>query len=364
MENKKKKILFVARDDGGCGYFRIKQTCDWLKRAGLFDTEYAYRNPTTEQVLSADLVIMQDSGSVEAANLGKFMRENKIPYMTEFDDFVHHISPNNQGGYLAYNPATLFVHRSMEMSRGAAGMTVSTPQLAREYFPYNPTIFVIPNFLNKEKWDNPIVRRTDDKIRIGWCGGNAHADDLQMISKVLQKLIKEYKGKLIFETLGMTRKEFAWVFPMAPTSTDDVCSNCGFEGTLHHHPGESLDDYPMVLASKGWDIAVAPVINNAFGNCKSDLKIKEYAAAGIPMVASRVQPYIEAQLDGAEVSLATTFEEWYNALKELVENKIKREEIARKNKVWIEKHWIENNLDKIAGVYTQMFMALGLLKKE
>lgn len=364
MDKKKKKILFIARDDGGCGYFRIKQPFDFLKRLGYFDVEYVLRTPTKEQVLSADLVVTQDTGSVESSNMGKFMRDNKIPYMTEFDDFIHHISPNNAAGYPAWNPSTLFLHRALEMSRLGVGMTVSTPQLAREMFPYNLNIFVIPNYLNKEKWDNPIVKRNDNKIRIGWCGGNAHADDLKMVSKVLEKIIKEYDGKVVFETIGMTRQEFAWVFPMAPTSPEKVCPSCGFEGSLHHYPGESLEDYPAVLCSKGWDIAIAPVINNGFGNAKSDIKIKEYAAAGIPIVASAVMPYIEAKQSGAEVTLATTFDEWYNAIKELIENKEKRDEITRKNKGWIEKYWIQDNIEKISGVYTQVLSAVDLLKKQ
>lgn len=350
----KKKILFVARDDGGCGFFRCFQPGDHLKRSGLMDVEAVLKHPTEAQLMDADLVIMQESGSVEASNMANFMVKNKIPFMMEFDDFVHHVSPNNHAGYMAWNPSTLFLHRSMEMTRKAVGVTVSTNQLARELFPYNSAIFVIPNYLDKEVWDQPVVRRTDDKIRIGWCGGNAHADDLKMISKVLDKLIKEYKGKVIFETMGMTAQELAGVFPMK--SQNDTCPSCGYEGELHHHPGESLQNYPTVLASKGWDIAVAPVINNAFGNAKSDLKIKEYSAVGIPIVASPVQPYREASVDNAQIHFAETFSEWYNQLKDLIENPEKRAQISRQNKEWVSKYWIQDNVSKIAEVYQQVIM--------
>lgn len=361
-KNKKPKILFVARDDGGCGYFRCQQPATFLNRSGIMEAEHVLNDPTEEQIKNADLVIMQDSGSIKASNLMKYLRDNKIPYMTEFDDFVQHVSPHNLGGYPAWNPSTLYTHRAMESAKLGVGMTVSTNQLAREYFPYNPNIFVIPNYLNKEKWDNPIVKRSDGKIRIGWCGGNAHADDLHMISKVLDKIIKEYDGKVIFETMGMTRKEFAWVFPMAPTSNEDVCPSCGFEGSLHHFPGERLDDYPTVLSSKGWDIAVAPVINNSFGNCKSDLKIKEYSAAGIPIVASNVIPYKDAKDDGADIFLAETFDDWYNYIKLLIEDKERRNEMIKNNQSWVSKYWIQDNVEKIASVYKQILIAVGLLK--
>jgi glycosyltransferase involved in cell wall biosynthesis len=352
------KILFVARDDGGCGYFRCLQPAKFLKRAGLADAEYILRDPTLEQLLSADLVIMQHMGTMEAANIANFCIEHKIPYMAEFDDFVHHVSPHNQSGYLAWNPSTLFVARAMDMTRRAFGITVSTPQLAKEYFPYNPTIYVVPNYLDKELWDQPILKKNDGKIRIGWMGGNAHADDLKMISKVIEKIVKEFKGKVVFETIGMTKQELHGVFPMQ--EFDGECPSCKYEGVLHHYPGEDLQNYPMILASKGWDIGLAPVIGNAFGNSKSDLKIKEYAAAGIPIVASPIPPYVEAS-NYAQIRFATTFEEWYNCIKDLILHPDKRDVMVRHNKEWAEKNWIQDNVSKIFEVYSQVLQTADVL---
>jgi len=351
------KILFIARDDGGCGYFRCYQPAQHLKRSGLADAEYILRTPTPEQLLGADLVILQEMGSVNGANLATFCLENKIPFMLEFDDFIQHVSPRNLGGHMAWNPSTLYTHRAMEAARKATAVQVSTPQLAREYFPYNNTIFVIPNYLDKELWDNPPVKRPDGKMRIGWMGGNAHADDLFMVSKVIEKIVKEYKGKVIFETMGMTRQELGGVFKL--DIQNEPCIKCGHEGELHHYPGEALQQYPLILASKGWDLAIAPVIDNSFGNCKSDLKIKEYAAAGLPMAASPVVPYREAASNGAQVLLARTFDEWYNAIKELIEDPKKRADIARANREWIGKYWIQDNAKAMFEVYRQVIVKSG-----
>ena len=350
--NKIPKILFIARDDGGCGFFRCFQPAQYLKRSGLADAEYILRTPTLEQLLSADLVVLQELGNVNSANLAQLCLENEIPFMVEFDDFIHHVSPRNFGGYPAWNPSTLFVYRAMETARQATALQVSTPQLAREYFPYNAKIFVMPNYLDKEAWANPVTKRPDRKIRIGWMGGNAHADDLFMVSKVIQKIVKEYDGKVIFETLGMTRQELAGVFNL--NVQNDSCIKCGYEGELHHHPGESLKQYPLILASLGWDIGIAPVIDNSFGNCKSDLKIKEYSAIGLPTVASPVVAYREAVDDGAQVLLARTFDEWYNAIKSLIEDPKRREDIARSNREWVGRYWIQDNVKNIFEVYRQI----------
>jgi glycosyltransferase involved in cell wall biosynthesis len=341
----------VARDNGGCGFYRCRQPAEFIKRMGLAEVEVFQNVAPEDKILAADLVIMQEMGSVNAGNLMHFMVDNKIPYVAEFDDFIQHVSPHNLAGYGAWNPGTLFVNRAMALARGAMGMTVSTPQLAREYFPYNQTIYVVPNYLDKDRWDVPVVKRNDDKIRIGWAGGNAHADDLKMIAKVLDKIVKEFKGKVIFETMGMTKNELAGVFPM--TDFTNVCPSCGYEGELHHYPGELLDQYPLVLASKGWDIAVAPVINNSFNNCKSDIKIKEYSAMCMPVVASPITPYVEAKQTGADIRFANNFEEWYNVLKELIKNPKERGEMVKKNKEWVANYWIQDNTQKIFEVYLQ-----------
>jgi len=346
----KKKILFVMRDMGGCGFFRCRQPADFIRRMGLADTEVILSTASPEQLLRADLVVMQEAGSSSAMNMVKFMVEHNVPFMTEFDDFIQHVSPNNVSGYGAWNPGTLFVHRAMNQARQAMALTVSTNQLAREYFPYNPTIYVVPNYLDQDKWTNPAVRKNDGKIRIGWCGGNAHADDLKMISGVIDKLVKEGDGNIVFETMGMEQSELAGVFPMK--TQGHTCEKCGFEGEMHYHSGETLDNYPLVLSTRGWDIALAPVINNSFGNCKSDLKIKEYAAAGFPIVASPVVPYFEAQQSGAVISLATTFDEWYNCIRDLIDNPAKRDEAVRANKEWVEGQWIQNHAQEIFEVYS------------
>ena len=346
------RILWVARDDGGCGYYRCTQPAEFIKRMGLAETEVVLKNPTEKQLLWADLVIIQELGSVNGSNIVKFLIKNRVPYIAEFDDFIHHVSPHNVYGYPAWNPSTLYTYRAMEAAKSAFAIQVSTPQLAREFFPYNPTVYVVPNYLDKELWDNPVVKRNDDRVRIGWMGGNAHADDLKMISGVLDKLVKENKDKIIVETMGMTKRELEGVFPFPDFNT--TCPHCGFEGDLHHLPGEDIKTYPIVVSGRGWDIAVAPVVDNAFGNAKSDLKLKEYGVAGIATVASAVTPYREAVEDGANVALVKTFEDWYTSIDQLIKDPLKRDEMAKKNKEWATRYWVQDSAQKTFEVYAQV----------
>lgn len=348
-----KTVLYVLRDEGGCGLYRCAQPATFLRLRGLMNTIVDFKNATREHILQADIIVLQESGSAISVDIQNFAMENKKPVVIETDDFLHKVSPHNVSGYGAWNPGTLYLHRFVNQSIKANAITVSTPQLARELFPYNDNVYVLPNFLNERKWDLQQTKKNDGIIRIGWAGGNAHKDDLMMISKVLEKIIKEYNGKVKFETMGMVKGELQNIFKNL-NEFNDICPKCDYQGESVTWMGESLDNYPIVLASHGWDIALAPVINESFGNCKSDLKLKEYSAIGYPIVASDVVPYREAFDNGCDVLLARTFEEWYNYIKELIDNPERRDKMRKHNKGWIAGKWIGDNIQSYADVYHQI----------
>lgn len=349
--NRLPRVLFIARDDAGCGFYRCQQPATFIKRMGLMDTKVVLRTPTDEDLLWADLVVMQEMGGINALKIMKFILQHKIPVISEVDDYIFHVSPHNISGYMAWNPGTLYLHRGLEQIRAGWGASVSTPVLAKELFAYTPNIWIVPNYLDKERWINPATRFKDGKIRIGWAGGNAHADDLKMISMVIDKIVHEYKGKVIFETMGMTKEELHGVFPMENSPVNDSCPSCGYEGLLHHFPGEAMSDYPASLASRGWDIALAPVIDNGFGNAKSDIKIKEYSCSKSAIIASPVAPYRDAVRDGASILFAESFEDWYNAIKKLIEEPDERAKMVKINDNWVNTKWIQDHAAEIANVY-------------
>lgn len=345
--------LFVVRDKGGCGYYRCFQPAAFLRTRGLMNTIVDFKETSREHILQADIVIFQETGSNKSVEAMNFAKENKKPVVIELDDEIRTISPHNEGGYGAWNPGSLFIYRFTQQVIGANAMIVSTPQLAREFFPYNKSIYVLPNFLNENKWSNNQVKKPDGYLRIGWAGGNAHLDDLKLISKVIEKIVKEYKGKVKFETMGMIKKELGDTFT-ALEEFHETCPKCNYQGESVTWGGESLENYPLVLASHGWDIVLAPIVNTSFNCAKSDLKLKEYAATGYPIVASAVTPYIEAKEDGCDVLLAKTFDEWYSYIKELIDNPEKREQMVRNNKEWVAKKWIADNITLYADAFKQI----------
>jgi glycosyltransferase involved in cell wall biosynthesis len=111
-------------------------------------------------------------------------------------------------------------------------------------------------------------RERGGKLRVGWAGAQQHLGDLDMIQTVVAH----------FST------QVDWVFMgMCPPSIQPHVKEV--------HPFVSIDVYPQTLANLDLDIAIAPLEDNPFNACKSNLRLLEYGAMGWPVVCSDVYPF-------------------------------------------------------------------------
>ncbi|WP_250123002.1 glycosyltransferase [Chroococcidiopsis sp. CCMEE 29] len=68
------------------------------------------------------------------------------------------------------------------------------------------------------------------------------------------------------------------------------------------------------------DINIAPLKQELFNDCKSEIKWMEAAVLGVPSVVSGTQMYVEVLQDGVDAMIAYTPEEWFDKLNLLVSN--------------------------------------------
>jgi glycosyltransferase involved in cell wall biosynthesis len=83
-------------------------------------------------------------------------------------------------------------------------------------------------------------------------------------------------------------------------------------------PFLEADDYQRALAS--WQISLAPLETTVFNDAKSNIKYIEAAIFGVPTVATGSGPFREVIEHGRNGMIATTTEEWFTALSQLVES--------------------------------------------
>ena len=79
-----------------------------------------------------------------------------------------------------------------------------------------------------------------------------------------------------------------------------------------YHEGVAIEAYPAKLASLNLDLGLAPLEINLFNECKSNLRLLEYGACGIPVVCTDIRPY---QNDFPVTRVRNRYKDWVDAIR-------------------------------------------------
>jgi hypothetical protein len=71
--------------------------------------------------------------------------------------------------------------------------------------------------------------------------------------------------------------------------------------------------YPQKLATLDLDLAVAPLENNQFNDCKSNLRLLEYGSCGFPVICSNTRAFSESNLPVSIVK--NRYKDWIDAIR-------------------------------------------------
>ncbi|MCS5452509.1 glycosyltransferase [Enterobacter huaxiensis] len=148
-------------------------------------------------------------------------------------------------------------------------VTVTTPLLASKVRQYNKKVVVIPNAL---PFDEGQFTRSEDKESgrpFIYVAGASHRNDIKILDGLYSHIAIAGANK---------QKEWDKIIRMA--------KGAAFKEEL---PADSYMD-----AYNGHKVALAPLVGSPFNACKSNLKMLEAGAKGLPLIASPVSPYWNA----------------------------------------------------------------------
>ena len=207
------------------------------------------------------------------------------------------------------------------LARQADGMIVSTPALAERVASLRSGVLVVPNALDERLFGpapEPYAPRSS-AVTIGYMGTLTHEADVRMVLAPLRALLARQAGRVRLELVGgATGRRMASLFEGLPFRMRD--------------PGNE-DPYPRFVPwmrrHLRWDVAIAPLVDDAFTRGKSDLKYLDYGALGIPGVFSDVRPY-RGTVRHRETGLLAANEPraWAVALEEIVSDGALRARLA------------------------------------
>ena len=119
-------------------------------------------------------------------------------------------------------------------------------------------------------------------MTIGYMGTLTHEADLRMVLAPLRALLRRHAGRVRLELVGGGARQ------TVRRRSSRACRSA----TLHPRHEDAYPKFvPWMRRHLRWDVAIAPLEDDAFTRCKSDLKYLDYAALGIPGVFSDVRPY-------------------------------------------------------------------------
>ena len=181
-------------------------------------------------------------------------------------------------------------------------ITVTTPALASK-FDENKTV-IIPNYYVNSVFDIKDDIKTNGKLKLGFYGTLTHSKDLFLIKNVILRLKEKYDFD--FEVIGGFNAE-------------DNVNEDWFESI--ELPPNNMDFekfMPWLSKRVNWDIALVPLENSSFNQCKSELKFIELAVLGLPGVYSDMCVYNSVVDDGVNGFLASNEDEWVQKIEKLI----------------------------------------------
>jgi len=92
-----------------------------------------------------------------------------------------------------------------------------------------------------------------------------------------------------------------------------------------------------------FDFALAPLADNAVNQARSDVKLKEYAAAGVPWLASPIGAY--AGLGEQEGGRLVADDDWFGAIETLMNDPDRRRVLSQRAMRWAAGETIEAHVD-------------------
>jgi hypothetical protein len=272
-------------------------------------TEEEQLTPTEEElevvVEDFDVAFIGRYLQAEASQLARRLVDRGMAVVWDYDDDV--VRPERRAGFDA-------------MAEVVDVITTTNDALVERYHEIGARAVVsIPNFLTRPSLATP--RRRHDGTVLGYIGWMDHQDDWDELG--LQGVVEDLldvHDDLRIESVG----------PIDLRLPAD---------RYHSYGILEFDQLPQAIA--GFDVAIAPLIDKPGNATRSDIKLKEYAIAGVPWLASAYGPYrgYGEQQGGRLVA----DDAWFDELHALLCDGKARKKLAKQGQKWAKDQTIERN---------------------
>lgn len=322
-------IAFLTRDyngvfpnilPAGCAYYRCllpMSVCGQRARMGMPAWDpvrgWGVKDTDTTGIFGFSTVVLKlimDRWAPRQIELGQKLGQR---ILVDIDDYHEGLTPANRAYHLTDPEKNKRANREFyeQVIAAADTVTVSTPFLYDVYSQRHPDVRLVRNGVNMVQFQRKKPR--SPKPVIGWAGAVPYRNgDLEQLREWLPDFLEEHD--LYFHHVGHT--------PDGPSFADMT----GIDPRrVTTSPIVPIHEYATSL---NFDIGLVPLNDIPFNHAKSNIKGLEYAATGIPFVASDLPEYRLLHESGVG-RVARTAEDWVSHMTELLDYKTRKIESAR-----------------------------------
>jgi len=297
-------IHALTLDRGGCFHYRIRQPLTALRDLG--HTTSWGSGVDFETWDRANVIIGQYLHDQRTADDWCRWAEDPTKLLVwEADDDIFSVHNVTAHGNAYDDPATL--PRMVRMLETAHLVTVTTETLADVYRPYNPHVVVLPNCVPDWLTEiDPLHYRYPklDDFTIGYTGSASHYEDFLEWTPILNNWMRFNSHRTRLKLFGHngrpTGAPLSYRIETTPWQKDTATYLRSLNGAM--------------------DVGVAFLNDTEFNAGKSPIKAMEYAALGIPCVATDHPIYRDVIIDGVTGFLCKTSQQWHQALRRLADD--------------------------------------------
>ena len=238
-----------------------------------------------------------------ADDLIRHCRDHGITLLYDLDDNLLHV-PRDHPDAKELRPRAKLVSR---MVRGASAVWVSTPALADALASVRRNVRVLPNGLDERLWCAfpPPSPQRQGPLRVLFMGTATHDADLALVEGALSRVNAVFNEHVSIDLLGVSSRSGL------PLWANRV--------SMSIHAATCYPAFVNWFSQQHFDIGIAPLADTPFNRCKSAIKALDYAALGLPVLASDRPGYRGSLADGVGGKLLPDdADAWFVALATLL----------------------------------------------
>lgn len=339
-EGLKRAVNYLA-DYGGCGYYRCMAPnllLNLYQKAVIVESTAMILDPRFYS--STQAIKLQRQATPQQLIFVKHLKElsektkNKLIYEVDDVIFAEDIPMYNRN-------RDAFTSKEIQDSIKEMLSMMDEITVTCDYFKElmisktgNKNVTVLPNYLMKWWFDRyynlgELVKQYEKNKKkpvVAIFASGTHVD-------VLNRVNYQDDFAPVVQQIMKTRADFQWhfygAFPMPLKPLID-------SGHVKFFPWVQLPDFAATMANSGAQLTFASLQDNNFNRCKSNIKLIEAGAIGLPCVCPDMVTYKDAFLK------YKTGDEFIDCIKSALKNQTVYADLCKKSRAYAENFWLDD----------------------